>query len=222
MKRPMPIAIAFFSSSGTAFMTDSRMPVRTRTVTSAPSSTTMPMASGQESPAPSDEPERNDRVEAHPGRDRVGLVRDEAHQDRHHAGDETGRGEHRVEGEALVLEARDPREAEDRRVDEDDVRHDHERGHPRERVAGERGAVFGEAELALEPPSLEPRRHRGHRAPPWTIGGPDQPNLKRESAGAKPAPNGSAAVCERGASGGVARAGIEPATPRFSAVCSTN
>ena len=32
--------------------------------------------------------------------------------------------------------------------------------------------------------------------------GTDQPNLKGESAGTKPAPNGSAAVCERGASRG--------------------
>ena len=223
MKRPMPIAIAFFSSSGTALMTDSRIPVSTRTVTSAPSRTTMPIASRPGEPCSGDEAEGDDRVQAHPGRDRVGLVGDEPHDDRHHAGDEAGRGEHGVEGEAAVLEARDPREAEDRGVDEDDVRHDHERGHPRERVAGEGGAVFGEAELALEQPASS-------RAAIVVIGlllgpseGTDQANLKRGSAGTKPS-TGRKCRClrTRRFEVGVARAGIEPATPRFSAVCSTN
>ena len=67
MKRPMPIAIAFFSSSGTALMMDSRIPVRTRTVTSAPSSTTMPMASGQESPAPRTRPKATTAFRPMPG-----------------------------------------------------------------------------------------------------------------------------------------------------------
>jgi hypothetical protein len=52
MKRPIPIAIAFFSSSGIARMTRSRMPSRTSSVTSAPSRTTMPIASGKPSPSP--------------------------------------------------------------------------------------------------------------------------------------------------------------------------
>jgi hypothetical protein len=50
MKRPIPIAIAFFSSSGIARITFSRMPASTRTVTSAPSMTMIPIASGNPSP----------------------------------------------------------------------------------------------------------------------------------------------------------------------------
>jgi hypothetical protein len=52
MKRPMPIAIAFFSSSGIARMIFSRIPTSTRIVTSAPSMTMIPIASGNPSPAP--------------------------------------------------------------------------------------------------------------------------------------------------------------------------
>jgi hypothetical protein len=52
MKRPMPIAIAFLSSRGMASMTFSRIPMSTSAVTSAPSRTTMPIASGKPSPSP--------------------------------------------------------------------------------------------------------------------------------------------------------------------------
>ena len=51
MKRPIPIAIAFFSSIGIAFMIASRRPTSTRIVTARPSTTTRPIASGKLSPA---------------------------------------------------------------------------------------------------------------------------------------------------------------------------
>jgi hypothetical protein len=46
MKRPMPIAIAFFRSSGIASMTFSRSPVTTKIVTAIPSTTIRPIAAG--------------------------------------------------------------------------------------------------------------------------------------------------------------------------------
>ena len=52
MKSPIPIAIAFFRSSGIASMIRSRMPVRTRIVTAIPSTTTSPIAAGKDSPSP--------------------------------------------------------------------------------------------------------------------------------------------------------------------------
>jgi hypothetical protein len=48
MNRPIPIAIAFFSSSGIARMIVSRKPLSTSTVTTAPSSTISPIADGKE------------------------------------------------------------------------------------------------------------------------------------------------------------------------------
>ena len=51
MKRPIPIAIAFFRSSGIASMIFSRMPVRTRIVTAMPSTTIRPIAAGNERPS---------------------------------------------------------------------------------------------------------------------------------------------------------------------------
>jgi hypothetical protein len=51
MKRPIPIAIAFFNSSGIAFMIASRRPRTTSTKTARPSSTTIPIASGKPSPS---------------------------------------------------------------------------------------------------------------------------------------------------------------------------
>ena len=51
MKRPIPIAIAFFRSSGIASMIFSRVPVSTRIVTAMPSTTIRPMAAGNDSPS---------------------------------------------------------------------------------------------------------------------------------------------------------------------------
>ena len=52
MKNPIPIAIAFFRSSGIASMIRSRMPVNTSIVTAIPSTTTSPIAAGNDSPSP--------------------------------------------------------------------------------------------------------------------------------------------------------------------------
>jgi hypothetical protein len=51
MNRPIPIAIAFFSSSGIALMIASRSPRSTRIVIASPSTTTRPIASGKLRPA---------------------------------------------------------------------------------------------------------------------------------------------------------------------------
>jgi hypothetical protein len=51
MNSPIPIAIAFLSSSGIARMTASRSPMITRIVTASPSTTTSPIASGNPSPS---------------------------------------------------------------------------------------------------------------------------------------------------------------------------
>ena len=47
MNRPMPIAIAFFSSSGIALKISSRSPLTASTTIATPSSTTSPIASGK-------------------------------------------------------------------------------------------------------------------------------------------------------------------------------
>ena len=52
MKSPMPIAMAFLRSSGIAFITFSRYPVRTNAVTARPSTTISPIAAGNDSPSP--------------------------------------------------------------------------------------------------------------------------------------------------------------------------
>ena len=80
-------------------------------------------------PFAGDEAERDHGVEAEAGRDRIGVVRVEAHQDRHHARDEARDGEHLVEGQSELAQLLDPGEAEDLGVDEDDVGHDDERRH---------------------------------------------------------------------------------------------
>ena len=52
MKKPMPMTIAFLSSSGMALKIASRKPVSTRMVMTMPSMTMMPMASGSSGPRP--------------------------------------------------------------------------------------------------------------------------------------------------------------------------
>ena len=52
MKSPIPIAIAFFRSSGIASMIRSRVPVSTRMVTAIPPTTIRPIAAGNDKPSP--------------------------------------------------------------------------------------------------------------------------------------------------------------------------
>ena len=117
-----------------------------------------------------DEAVGDDRVQAHARRDRVGVVRRQPHEDRHHACDETGARQDRPEHERLP-EGRMRHPREDDRVDEDDVRHHDERRDTGHRVLRERRSSRCKAEVALEE-SLSPRR-RGDRAHlvcvlPWT------------------------------------------------------
>src|SRR5665647_3376448 len=88
--------------------------------------------------------EGDDCVEAHAGGDGVGAVGEEAHDDRHHAGHEAGRGECGRERQALPLQT------EDARVHEDDVGHDDERREPGQGVALERRVPLLELEEALQ------------------------------------------------------------------------
>ena len=67
MKRPIPIAIAFFRSSGIASMIFSRMPVSTRIVTAIPSTTTSPIAAGNDSPSPATRPKATTAFSPRPG-----------------------------------------------------------------------------------------------------------------------------------------------------------
>ena len=67
MKRPMPIAIAFFRSSGMAWKIFSRQPVRTSAVTAMPSSTIRPMAAGNDSPSPTTRPKATTALIPSPG-----------------------------------------------------------------------------------------------------------------------------------------------------------
>ena len=149
MKSPIPIAIAFFKSSGIASMIRSRIPVRTRIVT-AILHDDEPHRGREGQPLACDETEGDDRVQPQAGRDRVRLVRVQAHDDRHHAGDEARGRENLVEGQADLGEAFDPGEAEDLRVDEDDVGHDDEGRHAGHRVAAEGRPVPAELEVAIE------------------------------------------------------------------------
>ena len=97
-----------------------------------------------------DQAERDHRVEPEARSDRVGHVRVQAHQDRHHARDQAGHGQHLVERKPDLAQPLDAGEAEDLRVHEDDVRHDDERRHAGHRVASERRSVRRELEAALE------------------------------------------------------------------------
>ncbi len=67
MNRPMPIAIAFFRSSGIASMIRSRMPERTRIVTAMPSTTMSPIAAGNERPSPATRPKATTAFRPRPG-----------------------------------------------------------------------------------------------------------------------------------------------------------
>jgi hypothetical protein len=109
--------------------------------------------------------EGDDGVEAQAGRDRVGPVRDEAHEDAHDPCDQARGGGGRLDRKACAFEALDADEAEDRRVHEDDVGHDDERRRSRDRVPRERRPVLVEAEVAVEDRALEARAQLCHEDP---------------------------------------------------------
>jgi hypothetical protein len=96
------------------------------------------------------EVERHDRVQAQAGRKGEREVRREAHDRREERGGQRG-------GHGDGLE-RQPGGGEDRRVDEDDVRHRQERRGAPEHLRARRAAPLGEAEPAVE------GAHGGHGA----------------------------------------------------------
>ena len=150
MKKPMPMAIAFLSGRGMALKMAVRRPVSTRIVMTMPSITMMPMALRHGEAAGGHQAEGDHGVDAEARRQGVGAVGEQAHDERHDGGHEAGRGEHGGERQALGRQARDAGEAQDRRVHEDDVGHDHEGREAGQRVAPQRGAVGLELEEALE------------------------------------------------------------------------
>ncbi len=123
-----------------------------------PSITTSPIASGKLEPGVGDEGEGDDRVQAQARGDRIGHVRVEAHDDRHHPGDEARRGQDGVEGKAGAFEAFDAREPEDRRVHEDDVGHDDEGRQACDRVPARRRSVLAGTGTVGRTPSVRTRR----------------------------------------------------------------
>jgi hypothetical protein len=69
-------------------------PVRTRTVMRSPSTTIMPIASGQDRPWPTTSVNATKAFSPQTGGDRERVVRPQSHRDRREAGDESGDGEH--------------------------------------------------------------------------------------------------------------------------------
>jgi hypothetical protein len=67
MKSPIPIAIAFFRSSGIESMIFSRVPVSTRIVTAMPSTTTKPIAAGKDRPSLATRPNATTALSPSPG-----------------------------------------------------------------------------------------------------------------------------------------------------------
>lgn len=77
----------------------------------------------------------DDGVDAHPGGERDGTVREQAHRDRHDGGAETGRGQCGVE--------RDSRRLHHRRIHRDDVRHGEKRRKAANDFVGDSAASLG-------------------------------------------------------------------------------
>ena len=87
----MPTPIAFLRASGTAFITASRKPTMTSSVTTRPSQTITPIAPAGDRPC-AGERERHDGVDPQPGGERERVVAHEPHGDREDAGDERRAG----------------------------------------------------------------------------------------------------------------------------------
>ena len=152
MNRPMPTLIAILSCAGTAWNTAVRKPVSTSTRMTSPSSTTRPIASAQRHLG--GDRERDERVEAEPGGERQREVGDHAHQDRQHAGDQRGgRGDRREVRRAPAAEELPVavlREAEDERVEHDDVGHREERDDAAADLAADGRATLGDLEEPVQ------------------------------------------------------------------------
>src|SRR6266404_4538579 len=131
MNRPMPAPIARLRASGTAFMTASRKPTRTSSVTARPSRTMTPIA-----PA---------------GGKGKRIVRDDAHGDRHDPGDQGRSGR---QGDPAWITGWQPEAvAKNAGVQEHDVDHDHERGQAGSSLRKQVRAAFGELEIVGDRPA---------------------------------------------------------------------
>ena len=187
MNRPMPTPIDRFSASGTAFMIASRRPTATRMVMTTPSRTMTPIAPLASRPLPGQR-ERDDGVDAEARGQGERIVRGDAHRDGHDPADERGAGRHRDRVQAERL-------GDDARVEEDDVGHDHERGHAGADLGRQVGLALGELEIRRDRvhgrhASILVVRRAGrlgpHQdiAPPYTAEDPSRPRADApESAG---------------------------------------
>ena len=152
MNRPMPTEIAILSWAGTAWKTASRKPVSTSTRMIRPSMHDQAHRVGPGHLA--GDREGDERVEPEPGGQGQREVGDDAHQDRHHAGDQRRAGRDRRQvrrvaaAEELAVGVR--REAEDERVEHDDVGHREEGDDPAADLAADGRAALGDLEEAVE------------------------------------------------------------------------
>ena len=156
MNRPMPTPIARFSDSGTALMIASRRPTRTRIVTTMPSSTMTPIAPAGDEARVEDEPERDDAVDPEAGGQGDRDVRDDAHRDRHDA-------RRRAPSRRMPPAPEMPGGGQDARVHEEDVGHDHERGHAGLDLRRESRPAFGELEVRRDRFHADQTLHSGAR-----------------------------------------------------------
>jgi hypothetical protein len=115
---------------------------------------------GERQPVVGYEGERDERVQPEPCCERERVVRVHAHRDRHDACDERGYGEDLREGEALLLQAGDADEAEDRGVHEQDVGHRQPRGRTRDDLGADRGAPIRDVEIPVQPARASRRSFR--------------------------------------------------------------
>ena len=137
---------------GMAWNTAVRKPVSTRTRITRPSMTTRPIASAQVICA--GDGEGDERVEPEPRGQRQRIVGDDAHQDRHHPGHQRSTGGDRREVRRIAA-AEEPAidvlsEAEDQRVEDDDVGHRDEGDDATPDLALDRRAPLGDLEVAVD------------------------------------------------------------------------
>ena len=107
--------------------------------------------------------ERDERVQAEPGGQRQRVVGDDAHQDRHHAGDQRRRRRRSPAGWAVAGAAAEEvpvtsgREAEDQRVQHDDVGHREEGDDAAADLPLDGGATLGDLEEPVQPALVSAR-----------------------------------------------------------------
>ena len=172
MNRPIPTEIATLSCCGTAWKTALRKPVSTSTRITMPSSTTRPIASPQVDWRAI--VLATNALRPEPGGQREREVGDAAHQDRQHAGDQRGAGRDGRDAAARLGPAAEEgarrvgHEAEDERVEHDDVGHRQEGDDAAADLAPDGRAALADLEVAVEAGAL--RRCRSVCV--WSLTGP--------------------------------------------------